>query len=680
MCACLAAVYALLLVVAYVAAFVPGVTGTLWWPPAGLAVGTLVLAPRRTWPWLLLTIGGTTLLLGILGIPAQRQISLPVGLLWAASNAGSAFAGASVYRQLARPPYNLGSVRNVVVLVGPAALAAASFNLAGNVLGRLFWAGTPPALAVAVSIAAAALGVVTIAPLLLTAPRASRAWVLGGLAESAALGLCLVLTGWAAFELPSAGAQIVALASATFPLLAWAAVRFGPRGAAWASFVLTAFATWRTSLGHGPFGASFETASGQLAYVEIFFSLATVSSLVLAAVAAERRTSERVALLLRGQVSEQTRRNEETLALLAAVLGSAPIGIAIIDPGLRVVRCNETLAHMDGLSVEAHAGRRVREVLPGVGARIEAHLRSVMESGEPVIGYRIEGRKGARPEAPTWECTWFPIRTPEGGSAGACAIVVDVTDRVVAERDRERALQQAREAVELRDDFLSVASHELKTPLTPLSARLAMMERRAAAGERIEPEAIARARTSLRKLVVLVDELLDVTHIRESSVRERWTTCSLAELVEEVAAPYRHRSSRHTIEVEVPAQEIRVACDRTSFGRVLENLLDNAIKYSPGGGRVRLRLSAEGEEAVLTVADEGIGIPRAEQASLFTRFGRATNAPTRSYGGLGLGLYVSREIVLRHGGRIAVESEEGRGSTFTVRLPVSERAAASAHE
>lgn len=674
--AALAVGYAALLVVAYLAANSPGESGTLWWPPVGLATGALAVAPRRAWPALLVAIAGASLVLGLLGVPAGREVPVVIAVWWSVANMLIPLAAAAVYVRLARPPRDLRFVWNVVVLVAPAAIVAGLLNVVGSYIGLLIWPGAPPGYDPAVGFSSEALGVVTIAPLLLTlSPR--RPLADGHGVEAVVLGAGLALTAWAAFALPLPGAQIVALASATFPLLAWAATRFGPRGAAWSSFLLTAFATWRTRLGQGPFGASGAPLE-RIAWVEVFFAFATITSLVLAAATAERRASEHATLRLQEEVARQGRRNEETLALLDAVLGSAPVGVAILDRDLRFLRVNPALSAMNGLPEQAHLGHTLRAVLREWSAPIERQMRTVLATGEPVIGFRLQGVDARRPGEPAvWECTWFPIRIGGHEPMGVCAIVVDVTDRVVAEGEREQALQQARDAIRLRDDFLQVASHELKTPLTPLSARLALLERRAAAGERLEPEAIARARASLRKLVVLVDELLDVTHLREVSRREGWTSCSLGDLVAEVAAPFRHRSSHHHLELDLPRVEVRSACDRANLARVLENLIDNAFKYSPGGGRIRVRLRVEGEDAVLSVSDEGIGIPRTEQATLFTRFSRATNAPARSYGGLGLGLYMSREIVERHGGRIEVASEEGRGATFTVRLPLHERAAAT---
>lgn len=543
-CGAFACSYGGLLAVAYVAASVPGSTGTLWWPPAGLAVGVLVLTPSRAWPALLATMFAVSFLLGIVGIPPQRTLTGEVSFVWSIANVLSPLAGAAFFRRYADPPYDLRSLRNVVLLVGPAALATSMVDFAGSMFGWLLWDRTRPSLPSGPTFMSAALGVVTIAPLLLTATREECA-LRKRPVETITFAASLLLIAWAMFRLPTEGARLVALAGATFPLLAWAAVRFGPRGAAWASFLLTAFATWRTRLGEGPFGGSFDAPIERMTYVVTFFALATISSLVLAAVAAERRESAR-----------------QTLRL---------------------------------------------------------------------------------------------------------------------QRGLQAALRETQEAVRLRDDFLSVASHELKTPLTPLSARLALMQRRAEAGEPIEPATIARARASLRKLVLLVDELLDVTNIRAAAPRTQWASCSLREIADVAIAPFRARSTLHRLDVVLPDGALPVFCDRANLARVMENLLDNAFKYSPAGGRVSVRLAEEEGEAVLTISDEGIGIPQAEQGGLFRRFSRATNAPSRSFGGLGIGLYMSREIVEQHGGHVTVTSVEGHGSTFTLRLPLVEAAAPDLH-
>ncbi|WP_309896018.1 MEDS domain-containing protein [Archangium sp.] len=237
--------------------------------------------------------------------------------------------------------------------------------------------------------------------------------------------------------------------------------------------------------------------------------------------------------------------------------------------------------------------------------------------------------------------------------------------------ENERLYEEAREAVRTRDDFLSVASHELKTPLTPLHLRLQTLKREAetAAGqvprERVS-QLVEGAEHQLRKLTGLVDDLLDVSRLAAGKLLLRWEDVDLAEVAREVVAGFAQQSekvgSRVEVEAEVP---VMGRWDRLRLEQVVTNLLSNALKY--GAGRpVHVKVEGQRERAVLEVRDEGIGIEPEHQARIFGKFERAVSG--RHYGGLGLGLFIARQMVEAMEGQIQVESEPGRGSTFRVEL------------
>ncbi len=232
----------------------------------------------------------------------------------------------------------------------------------------------------------------------------------------------------------------------------------------------------------------------------------------------------------------------------------------------------------------------------------------------------------------------------------------------------ERAYQEAREALQLREDFLSIASHELKTPLTPLAARLSFLQRRLADGQTLSPESIDKPLQSLRKLTELINDLLDTSQIEHGRLNLHLQPQPLEEIVRLGVDPFRKGSPLHRLVVDVPDESLWVEADRERMAQVVANLVDNAIKYSPSGGEVRVRLRPHPEGVELTVSDQGIGIPEDQQTRLFERFYRAANSGV-SYGGLGLGLYITHDIVDLHHGRIWVESTPGAGSTFHVVLP-----------
>jgi PAS domain S-box-containing protein len=251
--------------------------------------------------------------------------------------------------------------------------------------------------------------------------------------------------------------------------------------------------------------------------------------------------------------------------------------------------------------------------------------------------------------------------------------------------ERARALQ-AREALRERDEFISVAAHELRTPLTALQLKLQGLERGLRAGMREKRAAAASLGSRLdgalrqtERLSSLIERLLDVSRIAAGRLELAPERFDLAALVRQIAEDFKDPAAAVGSELRVHAsQPLEGSWDRLRMEQVLVNLLSNAVKY--GAGRpVSVKVDTAGERVRITVADEGIGIAPEDIARIFTRFERA--APLRHYGGLGLGLYISRHIVDAHGGRIDVESQLGKGSTFIVDLPlVVERPLGAGHD
>jgi signal transduction histidine kinase len=248
----------------------------------------------------------------------------------------------------------------------------------------------------------------------------------------------------------------------------------------------------------------------------------------------------------------------------------------------------------------------------------------------------------------------------------------------------QRHVEQLQELDRQKSKFLSMASHELKTPLTAISGfvqlSLRRTRRRLERGQPTLEEWEQEQRSVVDQLEVLdkqtsklgrlVDELLDVSRIESGRVEFRLEPVDLRELVAEVSERMQMTSDRHTIELTLPpAGQAIVSADRDHIEQVLNNLLSNAIKYSPGGGTVAVAVAAEDATVQVSVRDAGVGIPKAELESIFGLFYRSQEGDARHVGGMGLGLYISREIVVRHGGRIWAESEPGQGSTFYLEMP-----------
>jgi signal transduction histidine kinase len=251
-----------------------------------------------------------------------------------------------------------------------------------------------------------------------------------------------------------------------------------------------------------------------------------------------------------------------------------------------------------------------------------------------------------------------PIKDSTGKILGATKIARDITER----RELERR----------KDDFLTIASHELKTPMSVLKGLAQLLLRY---GERqnwqaVEPM-LRKLDTQVDRLTGLVNELLDASTIQAGRLHYDKERVDLAALLRESVELLQPTSPAHTLLLHAPSHAW-VLGDKDRLGQVVMNLISNAIKYSPHATTVEIFLTTEETTVTLTVRDYGMGIAKVHQQHIFERFYRASDEQAKKVSGLGLGLYISSEIVKRHGGHIRMHSEEGQGTTFIVSLPRSQ--------
>jgi two-component system, OmpR family, sensor histidine kinase CiaH len=228
-----------------------------------------------------------------------------------------------------------------------------------------------------------------------------------------------------------------------------------------------------------------------------------------------------------------------------------------------------------------------------------------------------------------------------------------------------KSLRPVRVAFNRQHAFVSDASHELRTPLAVIRANAEYLQQEQP--ENVEARDIV---SETDRLSSLVDALLAVARDDDRGAKALHMQVDLADVVEATVAAFQTVTTDHDLELtHATPDELMVMGDREQLRQVLVILLDNAVRYTPAGGRIHVQARADGKEAVLTVHDTGIGIPEEALPRVFERFYRADDARNRQSGGVGLGLAIARELVTRHSGRISVTSTEGAGSTFTVRLP-----------
>ena len=259
-------------------------------------------------------------------------------------------------------------------------------------------------------------------------------------------------------------------------------------------------------------------------------------------------------------------------------------------------------------------------------------------------------------------------------------------NRAIERRMLRRRLVELEEVDRLKTQFLSMASHELRTPLTAVMGFIQVARRRLVRASDKQgatdwkeeatraAETLELAQRQSRRLARLVDELLDVSRLQLGRVQMTRSEIDLVTSLREVVERLRLLNTTHAFEFSDHAKNAPVLADRDRIDQVFENLMNNAVKYSPGGGTVTVVVAREGDDVHVSVTDRGIGISPEELDQVFNLFYRSPDPRAGHVGGLGLGLYISREIVTRHGGKLWAESA-GEGSTFHVTLPLAAPAA-----
>jgi two-component system phosphate regulon sensor histidine kinase PhoR len=358
------------------------------------------------------------------------------------------------------------------------------------------------------------------------------------------------------------------------------------------------------------------------------------------------------------RLRETLARAEKEAARLATILEGMDEGVVAVDDEERISFVNGAARAILRLGPEARLeGVRLYEVL-----RDPAILGLVKASAEA----RRPVERELELEGPPRRLVHVHAAPVAGGGPGAILVLRDMS--------RIRALER------MRTDFVSNVSHELRTPLAAISAAAEHLQD---TETRADPEAGPRFVDAIvrnaSRLEVLLDDILALSRFETHPESIERVTVDFAALVRLACEELRERAKAAGLDLSVAAPpRLAVAGDPGALRRIVDNLVVNALTYTPRGGRVAVTLSMEAGEAVLRVADTGIGIPPGDLDRIFERFYRVDKARSRSAGGTGLGLSIVKHAVGLHGGRVGVESELGKGSTFTVRIPAAaagERAA-----
>ncbi|HEX3128694.1 MAG TPA: PAS domain-containing sensor histidine kinase [Thermoanaerobaculia bacterium] len=359
----------------------------------------------------------------------------------------------------------------------------------------------------------------------------------------------------------------------------------------------------------------------------------------------------------------ERRRAQEAQARLAAIVESSQD--AIVSKTLEGViqTWNIGAERLFGYKAEEVIGRPITLLIPPDRHSEETEILARLGRGERIEHYEtIRVAKDGRQLYIS--LTISPLRDADGKIIGASKVARDITGQ-------RQVLEALQDADRRKSEFLALLAHELRNPLVPLRNGLELM--RLASDN---PEIVARAREmmdrQLTHMVRLIDDLLDISRINSNKMELRCTEVLLADVVDsavEIARPTLEAAGHH-LTVSLPPEPVVLFADLTRLSQVLANLLNNSAKYTEPGGRVWLSAVREGDQIVVAVRDNGIGIPADALRNIFEMFNQVDRSVERSTGGLGIGLALVKGLVEKHGGTVEAASPgPGQGSTFTIRLP-----------
>jgi signal transduction histidine kinase len=458
--------------------------------------------------------------------------------------------------------------------------------------------------------------------------RASRARLM----EAALLGLALLVVGWLVFGTETNDPETAgALLYLPVPILVWAAVRFGPQGLVTALAAVTIMAITGAANQLGAF--QYRTSSASIFTLQAFLLGVGMPLFLLSALVSERQ-----------QAQERYR----------VIVRSLPrAAVLLFGPDLRHQFADGQGLVDVGLTKEAVEGRTLSEAFPRELATVlEPHYRAALAGRRGAFELAFGGRQFQMDALPIPDAT-----TPTG-----LLVVYDVTDQkraeVLAELDRTRTA------------FFNNVSHELRTPLTLVLGPL----QDALAGGTLAGPALQMAHRNALRLQRLVNTLLDFSRIEAGRVEAYYQLTDVAALTADLVSTFRPVIERAGLDLVVDVaplpQEMPVYVDRDMWEKVVLNLVSNAFNHTfEGEIAISVRATPDRQHVELQVRDTGVGIPVQEQARIFDRFHQVQGARSRSQEGTGIGLALVQELVRLHGGSVGVESAEGLGSTFTVRLP-----------
>lgn len=251
---------------------------------------------------------------------------------------------------------------------------------------------------------------------------------------------------------------------------------------------------------------------------------------------------------------------------------------------------------------------------------------------------------------------------------GEINVIAETTTKMA--KNVQESMNRLEQEKQIRQEFFSNASHELKTPITSIRGYVELLENGVAADEDMGKDFLSRIKKEAFRMTSLVDDILMISMLESRGAKADITPIRVRDLTEEITSSLAPMAAEHSVLIHRSCEDLTIWADLRQMTELFTNLLSNAVKYNNPGGQVWIRVKREGNQMVLTVKDSGVGIPGESQARIFERFYRVDKGRSRKQGGTGLGLSIVKHVVSFYDGTVRVESEMGVGSTFTVLLPV----------
>ncbi len=335
-------------------------------------------------------------------------------------------------------------------------------------------------------------------------------------------------------------------------------------------------------------------------------------------------------------------------------------GVMATDDNKRVVLCNPAFRRLAGFQGVYQPGCNAADIARTLPTLVELLDRALSMDTSEFIELTEELTLNDGDEGRVLAARCFPFRDRQGLTLGTITVLHDIT--TLKRMDQHKS------------DFVSMVAHEIRAPMSSVLMQLnVLLDGLAGDLTEKQTQVLQRATTRIRSLVDLSSELLDLTKIESGLIAQERERVEVAEVIESQLDLHGAHADTKSITLlgELAAKLPPVIFHRQSFDEILSNLISNAIKYTPDGGRVTVSADVEGDELRIQVSDTGFGISAEDQSQVFRRFYRVKNADTRYITGTGLGLPIVQQILEAHHGRIALDSTPGQGSTFTVHVPIA---------